>query len=443
MLLWLTVAAAIAAATPDPQEPPPKVARATLQATSQPLSVTGDNEPQLTAFINSLPDGATVTIPYGVWRVDRSVKVRKRVEIEGEVLGGLRPLLLGQANDGTGCTIEVGNYSADVRTDGVKIRDLNISQNGVGAGIKNCVVVNGSGFRMNRVHMTSAAHEGLVVHGFNRDAVVEDCTGNNVGLGNETYSLPTALFNSHALNTVYRRCKGWNCGHVIEGETNVLIEDCEAFEPGFPVAGSKGHAFAIGSANMGVFRAVIRNSRTRGYLHAVSFGNGNGRLTEVDVVGNVFDGGEISFMGGKEANGTPHPDEGPDLSPVGSRVRSNTFVVRQPTQGLVTYNTGPAAGVWDVFGRENLTIEDNAVFCVGPHGDAPLFGVAGRVVADVWILRNKVFGSAAAPSRGDVASFTNNANLAVPGMPTLRVEGNVALKPDGTERPVVVKIENP
>jgi hypothetical protein len=438
-LAVILTAAAVALGTPQP----PAVARATLTAESQPLNAAGDNEPQLRAFIDSLPNGANVVIPAGTWRVDRPLKVTKAVTLESEGEGESRATIVaGEAAAGRGA-IEIGDDTPGGQVDGATIRNLIVRQQSNAAGVKNCVVVHGDGFTMRDTHLADSKHEGLVISATSRGANIEDCTAADCGLGSPSYTLPTAAFNSHAIETNYKRCSVRGSGHGIEASnTGTTIDACDVAEPGTSFAGTQGTAYVVGSAGMGVYRLTIKHSRSTGYANAVNVGNGIGRLTEVDVVGNRFDGGGVSFMGGKTTNNVPHPDEGPDLSPIGSRIRSNTFIVRGPTQGLVIYNTGPQAGVYDVFGREKLTVEDNAVFCVGPHGTSPLFGVAGRVVGQVAILRNKVFGSPQEPSRGDVATFTNNANLAVPAMP-IDVAGNVAYKADGTERPVVVKIENP
>jgi hypothetical protein len=202
----------------------------------------------------------------------------------------------------------------------------------------------------------------------------------------------------------------------------------------------------IGSYTFGVWDVEIAFCRTTGG-GACSFGNGNGRLASVWIHDNVFHGAvRTGAMGGLRQNkGGPVPNPNPDTG--NSIVERNVYVVTDPDFHVLGCNTGPApVGSPHEQGREPVTFQHNVIVNKtkpGGPNTSPILYVAGEYTAPIKFLHNRLIDFDAAPARGDLATFSNNANRAVPNQPNMVQEGNFVLKRDGTFRPLVVKIEGP
>jgi hypothetical protein len=209
----------------------------------------------------------------------------------------------------------------------------------------------------------------------------------------------------------------------------------------------------IGSYTWGVWDVEIGHCTTKGG-GACSFGNGNGRLASVHIHDCVFHGNaRTGGMGGLFQNkGGPVPNPNPDTG--NSVVERNVYIYTGDDHQVLGVNTGPAAGTWDhdndpatqpyhEQGREPITFQDNVLIYAGPPdgpNTSPILYVAGNYSAPVKFLRNKLYGFDVAPSRGDLQTFSNNQNAAIPSQPGMVVEGNIVVKKDGTTRPLVQNI---
>jgi hypothetical protein len=431
-------------------------AKATISKTmeSQPLTTDGDNAPILNAFLDSVPEGATVTLPPGIWPTHSTVIINKRITLESAENASATIRLIATNQDAD--VLSVATYQT-APVHGVTVRKLTLEV--VGEMLKGqiqCLEVNGDDFTAENVTLIGCPHEGSIVHGHCKNARLTDCVAIRCGLGNEFYGLPLAGFNSHAYATVYTRCKAINCGqgYEVDGHhTKVLYGEVEmdgtvTTWDGKPLWGG----INIGSATFGLWDVEIAYCRVKG---GCSFGNGNGRLASMHIHDNVLYGNaRTSAMGGMFNNkGGPVPNPNPDTGH--SIVERNVYIYTGDDNHVIGVGTGPAAGTWDhdgnpetppyqEQGREPITFQDNVLIYAGPlngPNSSPIMYIAGTYSAPVKFLRNKLYGFDAAPSRGDLATFSNNQSVAIPGQPNLIHEGNVVIKRDGTMRPLVVKIE--
>lgn len=195
----------------------------------------------------------------------------------------------------------------------------------------------------------------------------------------------------------------------------------------------------IGSTGRGIYRLTVEDVVVRGYDTSVALGpNGIGRLCGCTLQRCDCDGG-ISFSGGIADNLVPgQPGEGPDTE--GSFILDNILRINGLSDDAFLYNTGPNDH-YAIFGREPVTFARNTVYYDGTPQTTPTFGFAGGIEAACVVKENFSYGLNAAPTRGDVASFTSGSNPAVPGMPNLTVKGNFVFNVAGAYRQQSIKIE--
>lgn len=421
------------------QPPPANVAQATFTQSSMPLFPDADNRATLQSFLDSLPAGVVVMMPSGVWPVYATLNGTKSLTIKGAGINSTT--IVGQGADYAGPVFKAGVYDT-IKVDNIVLEDIAFKQEGRSPTQKHtCVNIHGDHFRATRVKIEGSQYEGIQVDGNCVDALFTDCVGVDCGNGGPAYTLSTSAFNSHARDTHYINCRTTGCGQGCEcGSRGTIVEGCTFENPG---AGGPSIGINVGSNAWGVHDVKIMGNFVRGYPSGIGCGNGIGRLSKVEITGNVVDGGTIGFMGGKTTNAVPgNPNEGPDL--YGSICSGNTIIVRQANGGALLYNTGPEATAVE-FGRENLTMDSNTIVSLIPSNAeqqvAMWTGCAGKITAIVKITNTKIFNSDVAPDRGDIASESNNASVAVPGMPTLSLSNNRVFRWDGAERSLNVRIE--
>jgi hypothetical protein len=414
------------------------VAFATFNAQSPPLTEDGDNEPTLRAWLDSLPAGTIVQLPAGDFPLHRTLVVTKKVSLLGQ--GRSHTTLRGVWDGTRGAVLQVGDYNAGVKVNAVQIDGLQIMQTATGAGIHNCIEVMGDDFRATSCDFSGAHHEGVVVHGVCFRASILDCDAIGCGLGNESYTLSTAGFNSHAHPTLYTNCQTRNCGQGFEIDGHgSRLKRCKVSEPG---NAQPSIAYNVGSTGLGISDVEIDSCVSIGCPSAFGCGNGIGRLADVNVHDCIFDGGAVSVMGGipentnTGANIAPGPDTGL------SHVDRCVFIVRGPHSGILGYNSGINAGDGDTFGREPFTFNDNDVYVVAADaGTSPIISGAGKWVAPIQFKRNRIWRMDAAPDRGDLQLFTLLGNHATPGQANVTTEGNLAFKLDGSARTFIERRE--
>lgn len=392
-----------------------------------------DNAPALQNLLDTAVDGSVVTLPKGVWNVSTALRINKPLTMVGNETT-IRLIANNKADD----VVRIGDWGKSVRVNAVTLRRLTLEVAGVhGIGTYNCVDFYSEDLTCEACEFIGSPNEG--VYGNGRRPKFVDCIARNIGNGNQTYSLPLSAYNSHAADTLILRCKAYDCGFFAEMSGN----------------GSKClYSEAINSAGINVGSATYgTNDVEIGWFKGagVGFSNGNGRLANINVHDCFLTGGS-SFTGGLFENlaHDPYFPEGPAVGT--SRFERNTFIVSTQHQGVLGANTGPAAGTWDhdadpntppyhEMGREHVIVSDNTFFFTVQVNDSPTMYVGGNYTGPLEFKRNKFLNMDNPPSRGDIATFSNNANKAIPGQPNLVLEGNIAVRRDGTERPLVVKVE--
>lgn len=400
-----------------------------------PLSTTADNQPALTLLLSWSPPGSTITLPTGEWPVDSSVVVMKKIRIRG---AGIRSTTIyGRGEDWGGAVFVVGNYSNDIKVNGVSFEDLAVDQRGRSpTKTHTCINIHGDDLAFTRVLIKGSQYEGIA--GYSAKCSFTDCVGEDCGCGGPAYPLRLAAFNVHIgakhLRTVVRRC-----GQGFEIGTNCVLDSCDVGEerPDCPCLGAN-----IGSHSWGIHNVLIRNSSFR-CRDAIGVGNGNGRCSKIIIENCLIVDGAMTFMGGKSVNAVPgNPYEGPDT--YGSRISGNVFIIHKANNGTLMYATGLTQAEGDVFGREPLTISRNVFVNLIPASEQQMIPAwiefAGKIVAKTICSDNVFLNTEAAPNRGDVCSRHNHDNLAVAGFPSLLQVRNLAVKPDGSQRPVVSNI---
>jgi hypothetical protein len=403
-------------------------ATATIE-TSVDLYPNEDNHEQLQWLLDNAAEGSVVTLPEGVWPVHSSLSLRKRLAIQGQN-ATLRLIASGKE----ACCLFVGNYSGNVKTNGVTVRGVTFEVAGEkSAGLLNCVRVFGDDFTAEQCKFSGAPHEGVVCHGNSQRAKVLNCEADDCGKGNTFYQMPTAAFNVYTPFALVKGCKAKNSGQGYEcGGSNVTVTHSTAENCSW--------GFNVGSHVSGIWKTEIAFCTTINCPTALVMGNGIGRCSENSVHDCIFDGGTVEVSGGMPENKVVDPEipQGPDTGI--SHVDRCTFIVRGSHGGIFGTNTGPAdGGPVHVLGREKWTFDDNTVLFIGtPDEHGPVGFIAGNQSAPVSMQRLKVFGRDAGPSRGDISVFSNNANKV--GTVDLTHSGT-AFRKDGTQRPLVVNIE--
>jgi hypothetical protein len=396
-----------------------------------------DNRPSIQSLLDNAAEGSVVRIPAGTWTTNSHLSVSRKLTLEGPATGTATLILI--ASNTSDDVIRVGDYHANVKVNGVTIRRLTLEVAGrKDTGIFNCLDVFGEDLLCEDVTFIGSPHEGVVVAG--KRATFNRCKGQYCGKGNDTYQQSTAAFNSHAHPTIYTDCETDYCGQgfEVDGHGSKVLR-CTVKNPSINIVGPL-IGVNIGSTGFGINDVEVSGCTIIGYPTAVQFGNGIGRLAGINIHHNVFDGGEVSGMGGLKENKATDADypPGPDTSE--SHCDSNLFIIRGNSAfGL---NTGPSdGGNPNEFGREPWTFDDNTVWLVTMDEHNPLVYVGGNYTAPFKVRRTRFIGANLSPSRGMIATFTNGVNVAVKGQPNLTMEGNTAFTADGKQRPVIVKVE--
>jgi hypothetical protein len=152
--------------------------------------------------------------------------------------------------------------------------------------------------------------------------------------------------------------------------------------------------------------------------------------------------GVIGVMGGTFQNQVATNPVSPDTGQ--SHCDHNVMIVRDPSKGGFSYNSGPAAGAGDTFAREPFTFNDNVVVYAGTQSRTEaFFGVAGKTVGAIEIKRNLIFGLDEPPPKLDARLYSNNLNIMVSPPPNVSISGNLAFTKNGEPRAVSVYIEPP
>jgi hypothetical protein len=420
-------------------------ATAILTSTSQSpdFVLDGDNAAMLNAFLASLPEGSKVVLPSGVWPTTIPLQVNKKVALEAPEGQQVRFVLTATGVDTD--VFRVGDYSTGVAVDDVSIKGIEFELTGDrSSGQMQCLEICGNNFKADKCKWIGSPHEGVVVHGLYSNAVFADCEAIHCGFGNSFYGLPLAGFNSHSVHGDYIRCKATNCGQgfelgahftralycEIENDPEVKMFD------GSPMWGG----FNIGSYTFGVWNVEIAFCKTKGG-GAASFANGNGRLANVWIHDNIFHGVvRTSGTGGMfENKGGPVPNPNPESGV--SIVERNVYVLTGTDHHAIGTHSGLSNEEGLEHEREEIEFRDNTIIYQGPAdgpNTSPIAYVAGRQ-KKVKFLRNKFIGFDVAPARGDFQTFSVHANPSV--IESLAFENNMAIKSDGTSRPLVLNIE--
>lgn len=298
----------------------------------------------------------------------------------------------------------------------------------------------GDDFLVQGVRVRGSAYEGIVAGSDVVNVTLQDFEAWDCGNGGVAYPLTTAGINCTNRNLVCEDFVTLRCGQGIEcGNSPAGV-----FRRGTvlgPGTNTPSLGCNIGSTGRGVYRLTIEDVTFRGYPQSIQVGNnGIGRLCGVTIQRCDVDQA-ISFSGGLVDNLVPgQPGEGPSIE--GSFILNNAIRISEAnTQASILYNTGPSAGVYDVYGREPLTIRGNSVYYASQVQTTPTISFAGKIVANCIVEGNRFYGLTVAPSRGDIASFASGSNPSIPGMPNLSQSNNIAYDLTGRSRLLSVKIE--
>lgn len=408
-----------------------------------------DNYAALQALLDVAPE---VRLPPGNWPISRTLVYK----LNGQRIRsyGVDACTLRQYGAYTGPVLGIGAHPTwnpgGPNLTGCRLNGITLHQT-VDASGASCMIIYEfcSDFEASNIRLKGSRYEGFISGSTSSFITLKHIEVLDCGNGGIAYPLSTAGINATSDHMLVEdfRCTG--CGQGVEGGSqHVVYRRGTITDPG---DGNPGIGINIGSTGQGIYDVVVEDCIISGYDSAIAVVNGIGRLCGVYIRRNkIYDEGDgdspIEFAGGQMNNlvtGGDNPYEGPDLA--GSEITDNEFFVSSPHDGVISYNTGPAdGGNPNVYGREALTISRNTVRFVA--GDTslqtnPIFGFAGNITANCRLTDNIIHGLPAAPSRGDMQSYTNNANVAVPGFPTFRHGRNYAFAPSGERRAFVTNIE--
>jgi hypothetical protein len=402
------------------------------------------------AALQGLLDVSThLTLPAGTWPIHQTLNIGNTAKtIQGQ---GVERTTLWLTADFAGPTIGIGgagrwpgseSYGA---ADGCNLFGLTARTSASASANCKCVFLNGGDdFLMDKVRVRGSAYEGIVTGSDIHRVTLRNIEAWDCGNGGPAYTLSTAGINATSIDLLIEDFRTLRCGQGVEtGNTRVTVRRGVVSNPG---SGLPSLGINIGSSVYGVWRTSVEDCTIDGYDTALSCGSGNGRIAGVYFRRNTIHdlgAGEspITFFGGTLNNTVPHPDQGPTTE--GSEITDNTIYIHTPHQGTIGYNGGPV-DVGGVNAREPLTITGNEIYfdLADPSlQTAPVIYFAGKILGDCIVRNNRIFGLPEAPSRGDIASFTNNDNPAVQGFPNLSTYGNYTFKPDSRERSPYVRIE--
>lgn len=399
------------------------------------LSTSADNWAPLQAFLAA---HTSIQLPAGRFPLSQTLNIVNGGTtltgrgVEGTTLSLSIPFagpVIGIGGQGTWA----GGYPP---ANGVTLRGLTASMEVDASPQCKCIYnAGGNDFLVERCRVVGSPYEGIVSSSFSKRITLRDFEARNCGNGGIYYGLTTAGINCTSIDQLVDgfRCvgcgQGVECGNTRQVFRNGIITD--------PTVG--GFGINVGSSVAGVYDTTIEYCTVRGYSSAIVCGNGNGRLAKV-IVRHVDVDGFISFAGGKTANVVPHPDEGPDT--YGSEISYNRVRIAAATDsGAIGYVSGINFSD-SLYGREPLNILHNEI-TIDEHvaGTTPIIYFGGNISAACQLYANNINGIDSSPSRGDVASFSNLGNTAIPGIPNLVYGGNRAFNRNGAERALTYRIE--
>lgn len=321
----------------------------------------------------------------------------------------------------------------------VTLRGLTLYQTDQSSANCKCLFVNDECHRFTgrNLRFQGSYYEGVVA-GSNCIVVsLYDIEAIDCGNGGSAYTLSTAGINATAVDLTIDGflCRG--CGQGVEtGNTRVTVRNGTIVSPG---VGTPSLGINIGSSGYGVYQTTVENVLVSGYIAALTTGNGIGRLAAVTIQNCDFDG-TVTFQGGVLNNSVHHAHEGPDTEQ--SYFLNNIIRIAGLSSGPFTYNEGPTPHVPPgVLGREPLIIRGNRFYYDSTPQTTPTIGFAGEISAVCLVDQNFIYGLAASPSRGDVASFTNGSNPPIAGMPNLTVRNTWAFDLNGRSRSFSIQRE--
>jgi hypothetical protein len=411
-----------------------------------------DNWAALQSFVDA---HTTIQLPAGEWWISKCLNLKNNSQTlagrgaDNTTLKRISSVggpVVGIAGDGAW-----EGSSGYGRADNITVRKLSLWQTDESTTNCKCFFNNdGDNLLLENLRVIGSSYEGIVSGSNCAYVRLSHIEAWNCGNGGPAYALSTAGINATSDQLIIEDFRTVGCGQGLEtGNQHIVIRRGHISSPG---AGSPQKGINIGSTGHGVYDVVIEDCIISGYDSAFGCGNGIGRLCGIFFRRNkIYDEGDgaaaVEFMGGLENNlvtGEQNRFEGPDL--YGSEITDNEFYISAPHSESIIYNTGPAnIGNPNVHGREALLVARNKITYVS--GDtslqtSPIIGFAGNITGNITVQDNKVYGMPAAPSRGDLQTYTNNQNASIPGMPNLSYARNYAFDTNGKRlRSFVVNIE--
>ena len=412
-----------------------------------PLFASSDNWALLQAFVDA---HTSIHLPAGDWWLSRPLNI-----------GNAAKELVGSGVEGTTLR-NVGTYGGPVvgiggdgrwtgsagygRADGTIIRGMTLWQEDETTANCKCLFIEtADDVLVENLRVRGSSYEGIVSGSNLFDITFRDIEAWDCGNGGPAYALSTAGINATSIDLLIEDFRTLRCGQGVEtGNTRVTVRRGVVSEPG---AGLPSIGINIGSSVYGVWRTAVEDVVISGYDSAVITGSGNGRLAGVYLRRlTIYEDGvegtsPITFGGGALNNTVPHADQGPTTE--GSIIEDCNIYITSPHNGGIGYNSGVVDND-GLYGREPLVMRRNKVYMDlddPSEQTAPIYFVAGEVGAVVGVYENEVHGLPEGPSRGDLATFTNGLNVAIPEMPTLGYSGNLAFNASGARRSFDVLIE--
>ncbi len=399
------------------------------------------------AFQTFIDAHSSILIPAGHWTFSKPINLGgKRYEFVGR---GATATTLHNIGTFGGPVLGVGAYGTYAGSagygdaNGTVVRGMTLQQDDETTAHCKCLYVLGADdFVGENIRVRDSSYEGIVSGSGLHRITFRNIEAWDCGNGGPAYTLSTAGINATSIDLLIEDFITLRCGQGVEtGNTRVTLRRGLVTRRG---EGLPSLGINIGSSVFGVYETTIEDCTVLGYDAPFGCGSGNGRIASVTFRRNIAkDAGvaaaaNLSFMGGILNNTVPHADQGPTTGH--SYIIDNEFYVTRPTNGCIGYSSG-ITDTNGLFGREPLTIARNKIFFdLAEESTAPVFFFAGEIIAPVELIDNEIHGLDAAPSRGDVQSFTLLGNPTVPGFPTLTYAGNVAYKRDGRTRNMVINI---
>jgi len=381
-----------------------------------------------------------VTLPAGEWFISRGLNISGTLQGQGVTQTTLRQTgSHGSPTIGAGGNGRWAGSEGHMPVDGVRIFGLTVWQDDHSApGNSSAIFINDecNDIIVRNVRVQNSAYEGIVVGALCGDVLIENFEAFDCGGGSALDTRARAGINAVSHDTIIQDFVVRGCGQGVEaGYSDVVIRRGLVTEPD---GAMPSYGLNIGSHSCGVYNLSIDRVKVNGYENSAVIGNVLGRLARVIVTACEFDGC-VTFYGGKHDNNIPTAEQGPDT--YGSEFVGNTWYVRTPNAGPFVYYGGTVDD-GGLYGREPLLLQSNKVYYGGGwRPNPPTWGFAGKIPASIEMRDNVEFGLDLGPERGSIASFTLQANPAIPGMPNLVLRNNWGHKADGSFRGLIVMRE--